>query len=197
MGVDEHEHSLRIRAVEVATSNMLKTILPMAAPQDGIQETPRRVGRMWIEELTTGYGADIDEMFRLFDSEGFEGMLTVKDIPVRSVCEHHLVPIVGYAHVAYFPSGRVVGLSKLARVVEAFSRRLQVQERLTKQIHDAIRKNLDTDSVAVWIDAEHMCMTLRGVQAPGTKTVTAVMTGLFQQPQVKDEFLAAITRNGH
>jgi len=171
--------------------------MPADEPMDGIRETPERVGRMWVEELTIGYDVDVPSLFRLFDAEDFAGMIVVKDIPVRSLCEHHLVPIVGYAHLGYFPAGRVIGLSKLARLVEAYARRLQVQERLTRQVHAAMSEHLEQNGVAVMIEAEHMCMTLRGVQAPGTKTVTATMTGRFQETQVKDEFLASIQRNGH
>lgn len=191
------DHTLAVRAVEVAASQILRQVVPEGAPQDGLRETPARVGRMWMEELTIGYRVDVPGLFRLFDAEDFAGMIVVKDIPVRSLCEHHLVPIVGYAHLGYFPRGRVIGLSKLARLVEAYARRLQVQERLTRQVHEAMSTHLEQDGVAVMVEAEHMCMTLRGVQAPGTKTVTATMTGRFQETQVKDEFLTAIQRNGH
>jgi GTP cyclohydrolase I len=121
----------------------------------------------------------------------------VKDIPVRSVCEHHLVPIVGYAHVAYFPDGKVVGLSKLSRLVDAYARRLQVQERLTQQVVEAIEEHLHPRGIIVVIEAEHFCMTMRGVQSPGTRTVTSSATGLFIEEQgAKEEFLTLINRNG-
>lgn len=164
----------------------------------GIQETPDRVARMWLNELTSGYDVDVAGLFRLFEDEGYGGMVVVKDIPVTSVCEHHLVPIVGYAHLGYFPNGKVVGLSKLPRVVNAFSRRLQVQERLTKQIHDAMKEHLDPVGAIVLIEAEHLCMTVRGVQAPGTRTVTCSVSGAFRDNDdgEKEEFLRHIGRNG-
>lgn len=167
--------------------------------REGLQRTPMRVQRMWLEELTSGYAVDVPGLFRTFDDhEGYDGMVALTRIPVRSQCEHHLVPFVGYAHVAYFPGDRVIGLSKLPRVVDAFARRLQLQERLTQQIHDALEVNLQPRGVIVVIEAEHMCMTLRGIQAPGTKTMTSAVSGLFRDPveRAKDEFFALI-KNGH
>lgn len=160
----------------------------------GIMETPERVTKMWLDELTSGYDVDIESLFRVFDDEGNGGMVIMRDIPVRSVCEHHLVPIVGYAHVGYFPNGKVIGLSKLARIVDAFSRRFQIQERLTKNILDAIDEHLDTHGTMVVISAEHLCMTLRGVQAPGTRTLTSAVSGRFLDNKggQRDEFLKLI-----
>lgn len=187
---------LRISNVEESIHNMLTMICPVSNP--GIEETPDRVARMWINELTTGYDVDIASLFRLFPDEDYKGMVIVKDIPVRSVCEHHLVPIIGYAHLAYFPSKYIIGLSKLARVVDAYSRRLQVQERLTQQIHAAIDTYMEPRGAIVTIEAEHMCMTIRGVQAPGTRTVTSEASGLFiEEDGVKDEFFELISRNNH
>lgn len=162
----------------------------------GIQETPDRVARMWLNELTSGYNVDVEELFRLFDDEDYGGMVVVKDIPVTSVCEHHLVPIVGYAHLGYFPNGKVIGLSKLPRVVNAYSRRLQVQERLTRQIQDAMTKHLDPIGAITVIEAEHLCMTVRGVQAPGTRTVTCSVSGAFRDNTdgEKEEFFRHIGR---
>src|SRR4051812_21002818 len=167
--------------------------------REGLQRTPMRVTRMWLEELTSGYKVDVPSLFRTFDDhEGYDGMVALTRIPVRSQCEHHLVPFVGYAHIAYFPGDRVIGLSKLPRVVDAYARRLQLQERLTQQIHDALDLNLEPRGVIVVIEAEHMCMTLRGIQAPGTKTMTSAVSGLFRDPveRAKDEFFALI-QNGH
>jgi GTP cyclohydrolase I len=165
--------------------------------REGIESTPIRVARMWLEELTAGYAVDIPSLFKLFPAEGYDGIVTVRDIPVTSVCEHHLVPIVGFAHIGYFPGPKgVVGLSKLPRVVNAFARRLQVQERLTEQIIDAIDDHMEPRGVCVVVSAEHLCMTMRGVQAPGTKTVTSTARGLFIEEQgTKDEFMGMI--NGH
>lgn len=165
--------------------------------REGIADTPERVGRMWVDELTSGYGADIASILKKFPGEDYDGIVAVKDIPVTSTCEHHLVPFVGYAHVGYFPNGHVVGLSKLPRVVNAFSRRLQVQERLTKQVADAIDEHLNPRGVIVVVEAEHLCMTIRGVQAPGTKTVTSAVRGLFNTNEEgeKEEFFRLIGRS--
>lgn len=160
----------------------------------GIEETPHRVAKMWTTELTAGYGADIEGMFRLFDADGYEGMVVVKDIPLVSTCEHHMLPIVGYAHIGYIPDRHVIGLSKLPRVVDAFARRLQIQERLTHEITTAIDDHLTPKGVIVVISAEHSCMTVRGVQAPGTRTVTCSVTGKFRDPAegARDEFMGYI-----
>lgn len=181
-----------------ATEQLLDSMGVSQVEQEGLQETPKRVAKMWLDELTSGYKVNIEQLFRNFDSEGYEGQVIVKEIPVRSVCEHHLVPIIGYCYIGYFPAGRVLGLSKLARIVDAFSRRLQVQERLTQQIVDAIAEHLKPRGVIVAIDAEHMCMTMRGVQAPGTRTSTCTVTGLYKEEQgTKDEFLRLCQLNGH
>lgn len=108
--------------------------------REGTDDTPQRVARMYAQELFSGYAVDIEHLFRTFDHEGYDGMVVVKDIPLVSLCEHHLVPFVGFAHVGYFPNGKVLGLSKVARVVNAYARRLQIQERLTKQVADAMEK---------------------------------------------------------
>lgn len=181
-------------------ANNVRGILEFIDPdpeRQSVQETPDRVARMYLKELTSGYDVDIEAIFRTFDNEQYQGMVLVTDIPVRSTCEHHLVPIVGYAHVAYYPRDRVVGLSKLPRLVNAFARRLQVQERLTQQIVDAIDEHLTPRGTAVLIEAEHMCMTVRGVQAPGTRTVTSGMSGVFMgnEDGEKDEFLKLIKRD--
>lgn len=167
--------------------------------RQGLQRTPQRVTRMWLEELTAGYSIDVPSLFRTFDDhEGYDGMVALTRIPVRSQCEHHLVPFVGYAHIAYFPGDRVIGLSKLPRVVDAFARRLQLQERLTQQIHDSLDENLDPRGVIVVIECEHLCMTLRGIQSPGTKTMTSAVSGLFRdtEERAKEEFFSLI-KNGH
>lgn len=176
-----------------AVQTMLES---MGVPRhEGIKSTPDRVSRMWLNELVTGYEVDVPALLKTFPGEGYEGQVIVRDIPVTSVCEHHLVPIVGYAHIGYFPQGRVVGLSKLPRVVKAYSKRLQVQERLTRQIADALWGNpLDPAGVIVVIEAEHLCMTIRGVQAPGTRTITSAVHGLYAEngDGEKDEFMDLI-----
>lgn len=179
----------------------VKRILTHLTPENingpGLVDTPDRVARMWLNELTVGYRINIESLFKLFPDEGGGNMVVMKDIPVRSVCEHHLVPFVGYAHIAYFPNGDVIGLSKLSRVVDAFARRLQIQERLTKQILDALEKHLEPRGTMVVVKAEHMCLSLRGVQAPGTQTITSAVSGMFKDNTEgeKDEFLRLV--NGH
>jgi len=175
----------------------MKRILTHLDPQPdrkGLDDTPDRVARMYVDELCSGHDVDVPSLFRTFENEGYDGMILVKDVPLVSLCEHHLVPFVGHAHIGYFPNGKVVGLSKVARVVHAYARRLQIQERLTKQVCDAIEKNLEPRGAMVVIEAEHLCMTIRGVQAPGTKTITSAVTGLFNENNEgeKEEFLRLI-----
>lgn len=177
----------------------VKRILAHLTPDDingsGLVDTPDRVARMWLNELTVGYRIDIESLFKLFPDEGGGNMVVMKDIPVRSVCEHHLVPFVGYAHIAYFPDGDVIGLSKLSRVVDAYARRLQIQERLTKQVLDALEMHLQPRGTMVVVKAEHMCLSLRGVQAPGTQTITSAVSGMFKDNAEgeKDEFLRLVS----
>ena len=164
---------------------LLKTF-PIEAMGDGVlEQTPARVQKMWQEELLKGYSDDPQQILsKQFDvnasaEEGTNGIVIVKDIPFYSQCEHHLVPFFGTCSIAYLPSDKVVGLSKFARLVECFARRLQVQERMTKQIIDAITEYLDPLGAMVVIEAEHLCMTMRGIQKPGAKTVTSRVTGIF------------------
>lgn len=181
----------RIRAAD----SLLATF-PKEAMGDGVKgETPNRVAKMW-DELLSGYGKDPKEILsKTFDVDAGgdtngNGIVIVKDIPLFSQCEHHLVPFFGKVHIAYIPRNKVVGLSKFARLVECYGRRLQVQERLTKQIADAINQYLDPIGVMVVIEAEHMCMTMRGIQKPGTKTVTSRVSGVFfDKPEARAEAL--------
>jgi GTP cyclohydrolase I len=147
--------------------------------REGLLDTPKRVARMYAEAFE-GLSIDEEKYFETVFSEDHEEMVLVKDIPFYSMCEHHLVPFFGKAHVAYIPKGgRVVGLSKLARAVEAVARRPQLQERITSTVADAIVRRLDPHGVVVVIEAEHMCMTMRGVKKPGAKTVTSAVRGIF------------------
>ncbi len=148
--------------------------------REGLLETPKRVVKAY-DELFKGYDQDASEMLsKVFeDVDGYDDMVLVRDIPFVSHCEHHMVPFFGKAHVAYFPSEGVVGLSKLARTVEVFARRLQTQEAMTAQIADAIELSLKPRGIAVLIEAEHMCMSMRGVQKQGASTVTTRFTGVF------------------
>jgi len=149
--------------------------------REGLLDTPGRVARMWAEVLS-GTNNDPDHhLTRTFEIEHDE-MVLVRDIPFTSVCEHHMLPFSGTAHIAYLPgsSGRFTGLSKLARLVEGYSRRLQVQERLTSQLADAMQNMLDPVGVLVVVEAEHSCMSIRGVRKPGTKTVTTAVRGIYR-----------------
>lgn len=144
--------------------------------REGLVETPSRVARMY-EEIFGGLEDDPTRHLKLFD-ESSEEMVVVRDIPLYSMCEHHLIPFLGKAHIAYIPSdGRVIGLSKLARIVDCFARRPQLQERLTSQVADFLYENLQPMGVAVVIEAEHLCMTMRGARASGAKTMTSALRG--------------------
>lgn len=149
--------------------------------REGVQDTPARVAEMY-EEIFAGIGRDPQELISAVRGAEHDEMIMVKDIPLYSVCEHHLLPWVGKAHVAYIPSkdGRITGLSKIARVVDLCAKRLQVQERLTTEIADAIERALEPRGVFVVIEAEHLCMTMRGVRKPGSRTVTSAVRGLFR-----------------
>jgi GTP cyclohydrolase I len=168
-------------AIEEAVRTILKAIGEDPG-RDGLLRTPQRVAGMY-EELFVGLHADpADELDVVFEANHDE-MIMVKDIPLGSMCEHHLIPFIGQAHVAYIPneSGQITGLSKLARLVDLLSKRPQVQERLTTQIADAIEKALAPRGVLVVIEAEHLCMSMRGVRKPGSKTVTSAVRGLFRR----------------
>ena len=157
---------------------------------DSLSGTPMRVAKMYVEEVFAGLNPKSKPAVKLFENKyNYKEMLVEKDIKVHSFCEHHFVPIIGVAHVAYINSGKVVGLSKLNRVVDYFSKRPQVQERLTVQIASELKKALGTDDVAVLIDAKHMCVSLRGVEDVSSSTITASYTGAFQNEETKKEFL--------
>ncbi|PLT28424.1 GTP cyclohydrolase I FolE [Peribacillus deserti] len=149
--------------------------------REGLMDTPKRVARMY-EEIFTGINQDPAEYFETIFGEEHEELVLVKDIPFYSVCEHHLVPFFGHAHVAYIPrNGRVTGLSKLARAVEAVAKRPQLQERITSTVADTIMNKLEPHGVMVVVEAEHMCMTMRGIKKPGSKTVTSAVRGIFRE----------------
>jgi GTP cyclohydrolase I len=168
--------------------------------REGLVDTPSRVVRSY-EEFFQGYADDPVEMLdRSFEeTDGYDEMVVLRDIRLESYCEHHMVPIIGKAHVAYLPKGRVVGISKLARVVETYAKRLQIQEKLTSQIANTIESVLQPKGVAVVIEAAHQCMTTRGIHKPGVTMVTSRMLGAFREdPSTRREFLAMIqgTRSG-
>lgn len=171
---DRHENVKRL------VRGLLKQIEgPTSCNRAGLDDTPDRVAKAY-HTWFAGYGVDVPALFKVFEdgAEGSNEMVIVRDIPVYSHCEHHMAPIIGRATVGYVPNGRIVGLSKLSRVVDAYSRRLQVQERLTNQIADAIYENLEAKAVCVYIDARHMCMESRGVkQSCGSSTITKAFRG--------------------
>lgn len=162
----------------------------------GLQETPKRFLKAW-DHYSSGYGQDPTEILKVFTdgSEKCDEMVLVKDIPVYSHCEHHLAPFFGVAHVAYIPNGSIVGLSKLSRLVNIFARRLQVQERLTNQIADALEEALKPLGVAVVVDCRHMCMESRGIQQQGSSTITSAMRGAFKEKsETRAEFMGFIKK---
>lgn len=162
--------------------------------REGLIDTPSRVVRAY-EEYFEGYNIDpVKTLQRTFEeTDGYDEVVMLRDIPFESHCEHHIAPIIGKAHVAYLPDKRVVGISKLARVVEIFAKRLQTQEIMTVQIADTIQEALQPKGVAVVVDAVHQCMTTRGIHKPGVATVTSRMLGVFRsQPETRREFLAMI-----
>lgn len=169
--MDKHRIEAAVREILIAIGE--------DPDREGLVETPSRVARMY-EEIFGGLEDDPTRHLKLFD-ESSEEMVVVRDIPLYSMCEHHLIPFLGKAHIAYIPSdGRVIGLSKLARIVDCFARRPQLQERLTSQVADFLYENLQPMGVAVVIEAEHLCMTMRGARASGAKTMTSALRGTMR-----------------
>lgn len=161
--------------------------------REGLLKTPERAAKA-VQFLTSGYQQDPEEILRsaLFDEE-YSEMVIVKDIELYSLCEHHILPFFGKAHIAYIPDGKIVGLSKLPRIVDIYARRLQVQERLTDQIVNVLNKVLKPHGVAVVIEASHMCMMMRGVQKQNSVTTTSAFRGAFKNNETRNEFLKLIT----
>lgn len=171
--------------------DLLKEVIEENPRREGLLETPARVVKAW-KHWTSGYNVDIGKLLKTFEdgAEDYDEMVLVKDIPIYSKCEHHLADIFGTATIAYIPNGRVVGLSKLSRVADAFARRLQVQERLTTQIADALDTHLHPTAVGVIVKARHMCMESRGICQQGHHTVTSALRGVFKtDPTARAEFL--------
>jgi len=161
--------------------------------REGLRETPARFIKSWLE-ITEGYRIDPSSVLKVFEdgAEKCDEMVVQRDIPLYSNCEHHMVPFFGVAHIAYIPSGKVVGLSKLARLTNVFARRLQVQERLTNQIADALNEHLQPQGVAVVLQCRHLCMEMRGVQRIGTSTMTSALRGLLKEGEARSEFFSLI-----
>jgi GTP cyclohydrolase I len=183
-GVDESRVKAAVRELILAVGENPE--------REGLVETPRRIAEMY-SEIFAGLYTDPKSVLAVNFEEGHDEMVILRDIPFYSLCEHHFLPFHGVAHVGYIPDGSVVGISKLARVVELFAKRPQLQERLTGQIADCIMEALKPDGVAVVVEAEHLCMTMRGVKKPGSRMVTSAMRGYFKQRTVtRSEFLALV-----
>ena len=192
MSAEPHLHvvppsaPIDLAAAEVAAADLLRA-LGADLEDEGLRDTPRRVAAAYAELLTP-------KPFSLTtfpNDEGYDELVLARDIPFHSLCMHHMLPFHGVAHVAYLPGERIIGLSKLARVVELFARDLQVQERLTRQVADWLQEHLNPKGVGVVIEAEHLCMSLRGVQKPGSRTVTSALHGLVREDsRTRQEFLA-------
>lgn len=186
-----------LMAVDLARASAAVRELLAAIGEDpdreGLRDTPSRVAKAWLE-LGAGYDADVEEILGTTFDIDHEELVLVKDIELVSMCEHHMLPFTGVAHVGYIPSavGRVTGLSKLARLVEMYGRRLQVQERLTTQIAEAVVGQLQARGVIVVIEAEHTCMTMRGVRKLGSRTVTSAVRGLLRDPATRAEAMSLI-----
>jgi len=160
--------------------------------RDGLKDTPARVARMY-GELLAGMHDDPETHLRSVFNENYDEIVLLRDIPFYSICEHHLMPFIGSAHVAYLPAGKILGVSKLARIVDCFARRLQTQERLTYQIADCLMSNLKPLGVAVVLEAAHSCMTIRGIKKPGSVMVTSAVRGLFRKdPRSRNEIMSLI-----
>ena len=163
--------------------------------REGLVETPTRVARMYAEQLAAGMEDDAGEHLSKTFTVGSDDLVIERDITFYSLCEHHMLPFYGKAAIGYIPNGRVAGLSKLARTVEVFARRLQLQEQLTAQVADALMAELDCKGAIVYMEAEHMCMTMRGVQKPGTKTATLARRGAFvENPELEARFFRMLDR---
>ncbi|MFO0820681.1 MAG: GTP cyclohydrolase I FolE [Pirellulales bacterium] len=180
-----------LRAIESAVRTILKAV-GEDPDRAGLVETPRRVAKMYAE-MFAGLHTDPARHLRVTFPETYDEIVLVRDIPFTSMCEHHLLPFSGVAHVAYIPNGRVTGLSKLARVVEEVARRPQVQERMTQTVADMLERELETSGAAVVIQAEHSCMAIRGVRKAGSSTVTSALRGVFKtNPSSRAEVLSLI-----
>lgn len=191
MTKDPIENKVDIEAIKKAVRTIL-TAVGEDPDRAGLKETPRRVAHMY-QEMFAGLKADPGRHLEVVFPETYDEMVLVRDIPFSSMCEHHLLPFRGVAHVAYIPNGKVTGLSKLARVVEEVSRRPQVQERMTQTVAQLIDEHLNTQGVAVVCSAEHSCMSIRGIRKPGSFTVTSALRGVFKSDQAtRAEFMSLI-----
>ncbi|MCJ7730296.1 MAG: GTP cyclohydrolase I FolE [Sedimentisphaerales bacterium] len=187
--------TVNIKRIERAVREILLAVGEDVS-REGLKRTPQRVANMYAE-LLAGMQEDPCEHIQSIFTEKYDEIVLLRDIPFYSICEHHLMPFIGSAHVAYLPSGLVLGVSKLARIVDCFSRRLQVQERLTDQIADFLMSSLKPQGVAVVLEASHSCMTIRGVKKPGSVMVTSALRGIFKRdPKSREEIMSLIHKGG-
>ncbi len=191
---EESRKNMDLPKIENAVRDILQAV-GEDPDREGLKETPQRVARMYAE-VFAGLHRDISKDIKVFHEEGNDEMILIGDIPFYSMCEHHLLPFHGKAHVVYIPrEGKILGLSKVARIVDTLSRKPQLQERLTSEIADKIQEAVDARSVCVIIEAEHLCMTMRGIRKPGSKTVTSAMRGGCRTDlRTRNEALALINR---
>lgn len=191
----EKKEEYNTKITEILSDNY-KTIIENLGEdvtREGLEKTPERVAKA-MQYLTHGYGLNpLEIVTSAMFTEDHKQMIVVKDIEVYSMCEHHMLPFFGKAHVAYIPNGKIVGLSKIPRIVDAFARRMQVQERLTDQIKDCIQEALEPLGVAVVIEAQHMCMQMRGIQKQNSVTTTSSFTGAFEKDKTRKEFISLIS----
>ena len=191
---EESKKNMDLPKIESAVRDILEAI-GEDPDREGLKDTPQRVARMYAE-VFAGLHRDINKDIKVFHGEGNDEMILIGDIPFYSMCEHHLLPFHGKAHVVYIPrDGKIFGLSKVARIVDTLSRKPQLQEKLTSEIADAIERAVDARSVCVVLEAEHLCMTMRGIRKPGSKTVTSAMRGGCRTDlRTRNEALALINR---
>jgi GTP cyclohydrolase I len=181
-------------AIEKAIKSII-TAIGDDAGREGLKDTPKRVAEMY-EDIFSGIGRDVKDVVKVFEAEDHDEMVILKDIPFYSICEHHFLPFLGKAHIAYIPrKNKLLGLSKIARVVELYAKRPQLQERLTSQIADTMMNVINPLGVLVIIEAEHLCMTMRGVKKPGSKMVTSAIRGIFRKNEsTRKEALELISK---
>ncbi len=191
---DEGKTGVDIERIEKAVREILLAV-GEDVEREGVKATPARVARMYAE-LLAGMREDPKENIRSIFKENYDEIVLLRDVPFYSVCEHHLMPFIGSAHIAYLPSGSVLGVSKLARIVDCFAHRLQVQERLTDQITDFLMDSLRPKGVAVVLEASHSCMTIRGIKKPGSIMVTSSLRGIFKRdPKSRSEVLGLMHKS--
>lgn len=191
-GLDDGSTPVDLEAIEDAVRQIIIAI-GEDPEREGLVETPKRVARMYAELFEGVHRDPGDEVDAFFGEEHYQEIVMVKDIPFNTICEHHLLPFIGKAHVAYIPNGQVTGLSKLARLVEGFARRPQMQERLTAQVADTLMERLKPLGVLVVVEAEHLCMTMRGIKKPGAVTVTSAVRGtMASNPATRAEAIALL-----